>query len=211
MTTLLEGLTDDAQQQDVARRVAMLFMRMGGFGLRSARGRLPEMLTFPVFAAFRRPTSHASTRTCFSKLTRQLWVSSVLPSPDVSKEARSTSHVDGQLESGATANRQRQLPNVLHLRISFVDTLTLIGRKGSQRRRSSNTQNEEDSILNFRFKGKQAKRNHDMVQRRLMLPPMNLGKIAEHQFAGLVGAHLFARLANQERRKQFPPTVRAHT
>ena len=30
MTTLLEGLTGDAQQQDVARRVATLPMKMGG-------------------------------------------------------------------------------------------------------------------------------------------------------------------------------------
>ena len=41
MTTLLEGLTGDAQQQDVARRLATLPMRMGGLGLRSARRMAP--------------------------------------------------------------------------------------------------------------------------------------------------------------------------
>ena len=41
MTTLLEGLTGDAQQQDVARGLATLPMRMGGLGLRSARRMAP--------------------------------------------------------------------------------------------------------------------------------------------------------------------------
>ena len=35
MSTLLEGLPGYARQQEVARRLASLPMRMGGFGLRS--------------------------------------------------------------------------------------------------------------------------------------------------------------------------------
>ena len=47
--------------------------------------------------------------------------------------------------------------------------------------------------------------------KRGRLDPRLSAQPVEHQFGGLVGAHLLARPANQERRNQFPPTVGAHT